>query len=86
MAEQERLAREVVGRVLSNKMDKTVTVLVERQVRHPIYKKYVRRSTKLHAHDERNECQEGDTVRLVSSRPLSKTKFWRVVEILGRAV
>jgi small subunit ribosomal protein S17 len=86
MAEQERLAREVVGRVLSTKMDKTVTVLVERQVRHPIYKKYVRRSTKLHAHDEHNECQEGDTVKLVSSRPLSKTKFWRVVEILGRAV
>jgi small subunit ribosomal protein S17 len=82
---QEKRARTLVGRVISHKMDKTITVLVERQERHPLYKKYMRRSTKLHAHDENNACQEGDLVRITSCRPLSKTKAWRMVEILSRA-
>jgi small subunit ribosomal protein S17 len=82
---REKFGRSLVGRVISNKMDKTITVLVERHVPHLIYKKYVRRSTKLHAHDANNACQEGDTVRIVSCRPLSKTKAWRMVEILFRA-
>jgi small subunit ribosomal protein S17 len=74
----------VEGRVVSNKMDKTVTVLVERLVKHALYGKYIRRSTKLHAHDEDNSCNEGDVVRLTECRPLSKTKNWRVVEVVAR--
>ncbi len=85
MSEQAKNARTVVGRVVSNKMDKTITVLVERQVKHPIYGKYVRRSTKLHAHDEANACQEGDLVAIAEGRPLSKTKAWSLVEIVERA-
>ena len=77
--------RTVEGRVVSNKMDKTVTVLVERQVKHALYGKYLRRSTKLHAHDADNACNEGDVVRVVEIAPLSKTKNWRVVEIVTRA-
>ena len=77
--------RTVEGRVVSNKMDKTVTVLVERQVQHALYGKYIRRSTKLHAHDADNACQMGDTVRVAECAPLSKTKNWRVVEIVERA-
>ncbi|HLM52276.1 MAG TPA: 30S ribosomal protein S17 [Pseudoxanthomonas sp.] len=77
--------RTVEGRVVSNKMDKTVTVLVERQVKHALYGKYIRRSTKLHAHDADNACNEGDVVRMVEIAPLSKTKNWRVVEIVTRA-
>ena len=72
------------GRVVSNKMDKTVTVLVERLVKHALYGKYIRRSTKLHAHDEDNSCNEGDVVRLTECRPMSKTKNWRVVEVVAR--
>ena len=75
----------VEGRVVSNKMNKTVTVLVERHVKHALYGKYLRRSTKLHAHDEDNACKEGDLVRVTECRPLSKTKNWRVVEIITRA-
>lgn len=75
----------VEGRVVSNKMQKTVTVLLERQVKHGMYGKYIRRSTKVHAHDEAGECREGDVVRIVECRPLSKTKNWRVVEVLTRA-
>ena len=75
----------VEGRVVSSKMNKTVTVLVERQVKHPLYGKYIRRSTKLHAHDEENTCHEGDVVRVTECRPLSKTKNWRVVEVITRA-
>jgi len=75
----------VEGRVVSNKMNKTVTVLVERHVKHELYGKYLRRSTKLHAHDEDNACKEGDLVRVTECRPLSKTKNWRVVEIITRA-
>ena len=73
------------GRVTSNKPNKTVTVLLERQVKHPLYGKYMRRSTKVHAHDEDNSCAEGDLVRISECRPLSKTKSWRVVEIVERA-
>ncbi len=73
------------GRVVSNKMDKTVTVLLERNVKHPVYGKYIKRSSKVHAHDADNACREGDTVRIAECRPLSKTKSWRVVEIVGRA-
>ena len=85
MTEQTRKLRTVEGRVVSNKMDKTVTVLIERQVQHALYGKYIRRSTKLHAHDADNSCHEGDVVRLAECAPLSKTKNWRVVEIITRA-
>lgn len=85
MTEKGKIARTLQGRVTSNKMDKTVTVLVERRVRHPLYKKYVRRSTKIHAHDEQNQCQEGDLVVIEQCRPLSKTKAWRLVEVVERA-
>lgn len=72
------------GRVISNKADKTITVLVERQVKHPLYGKYIKRSSKMHAHDENNDCGEGDTVSIAECRPISKTKSWRLVEILER--
>ena len=77
--------RTVEGRVISNKMDKTVTILVERQVKHALYGKYSKRSTKLHAHDADNSCNEGDVVRVTEIAPLSKTKNWRVVEVVTRA-
>ncbi len=77
--------RTVQGRVTSNKMDKTVTIIIERLVKHALYGKYIRRSTKLHAHDADNACKEGDIVRVAECRPLSKTKNWRVVEIVARA-
>ena len=80
----EKKLHTVEGRVVSNKMDKTVTVLVERQVKHALYGKYMRRSTKLHAHDAENACNEGDVVRLTECRPMSKTKNWRVVEVVAR--
>lgn len=83
--EQVQLKRSLLGRVSSNKMDKTITVVIERLVRHPVYGKYVHRSTKLHAHDENNECQEGDLVRIQQCRPLAKTKAWQLVEIVERA-
>ena len=87
MSEQkaQKAQRTIQGRVVSNKMHKTVTVLLERQVQHPLYGKIVRRSTKVHAHDENGECKEGDVVRIVETRPLSKTKNWRVVQVLTRA-
>ena len=78
-------ARKLTGRVVSDKMNKTVTVLIERHVKHALYGKYLRRSTKLHAHDADNACKEGDIVRIAECRPLSKTKNWRVVEIVARA-
>ena len=81
----EKKQRTVQGRVVSNKMDKTVTELVERQVKHELYGKYIRRSTKLHAHDAENSCKEGDVVRVAECAPMSKTKNWRVVEIVERA-
>ncbi|HHH35465.1 MAG TPA: 30S ribosomal protein S17 [Gammaproteobacteria bacterium] len=82
--EQEKLMRTVTGCVVSNRMDKTITVRVERRVPHPLYKKYVRRSTKIHAHDENNECNIGDIVMVQSCRPLSKTKSWRLVKIVEK--
>ena len=85
MSEQEKKARSTSGVVISNKMDKTVTVLVERQEKHPLYKKYIRKSTKLHAHDESNECNEGDTVQIEECRPMSKSKSWRVIGVVSRA-
>ena len=85
MTEKTKQLRTVEGRVVSNKMNKTVTVLVERQVKHALYGKYLRRSTKLHAHDETNACNEGDLVRVAECRPMSKTKNWQVVEVIARA-
>mgnify|MGYP003536193188 CR=1 FL=1 len=85
MSETAKTLRTVEGRVVSNKMNKTVTILVERQVKHALYGKYLRRSTKLHAHDADNACNEGDVVRIAECRPLSKTKNWRVVEVITRA-
>ena len=85
MNEQTKALRTIEGRVVSNKMAKTVTVLLERQVPHPLYGKIVRRSTKVHAHDENGECKEGDVVRIAECRPLSKTKNWRVIEVITRA-
>ena len=85
MSEQTKTQRTIEGRVVSNKMNKTVTVLLERQVQHPLYGKIIRRSTKVHAHDENGQCKEGDVVRIAECRPLSKTKNWRVVEVVTRA-
>ena len=82
MSDATETNRTVIGRVVSDKMDKTVTVLVERRVKHPLYGKFIRRSTKLHAHDEANSCQEGDTVMIEQCRPMSKSKRWRLVKVL----
>ena len=81
-AEKKSLQRTLVGRVVSNKMDKTVTVLVERRVKHPVYGKYVVRSTKLHAHDAANSLNEGDVVEIAETRPLSRTKAWTVTRVV----
>lgn len=85
MSEQENSIRLVTGRVVSDKMDKSITIMVERKVAHPIYKKYVKRSTKLHVHDEENVCNVGDMVTVTSTRPISKTKCWKLVEIVDKA-
>jgi small subunit ribosomal protein S17 len=85
MSEQTPSNRTLQGRVISDKMEKTVTVLVERRVSHPIYGKFLRRSTKVHAHDEANECRIGDVVVVEQCRPLSKSKTWRLVKVLERA-
>jgi len=77
--------KERVGAVVSNKMDKTITVLVETRLQHPIYHKFLKRSKKFHAHDENNECAIGDRVRIMETRPLSKLKRWRLVEIVEKA-
>jgi small subunit ribosomal protein S17 len=82
---EEKVLRTKVGHVVSNKMDKTITVKVERHVKHPLYGKYIRRSTKLHVHDPNNECNEGDKVSITECRPISKSKTWRLVEIVERA-
>jgi small subunit ribosomal protein S17 len=84
MSETTETARTVTGKVVSNKMDKSATVMIERKVKHPVYGKYIRRSTRLHIHDAENTCQEGDTVVIEQCRPLSKTKSWRLVEVVGR--
>ena len=82
MTEAASNARILSGKVVSDKMDKSITVLVERLVKHPMYGKYVKRSTKLHAHDENNECNIGDTVSIQECRPLSKTKCWKLIEVV----
>ena len=84
MAER-NLRKTRTGVVKSNKMDKTITVAIERKVKHPIYGKFVKKTTSFHAHDEKNECGVGDVVRIMESRPLSKTKRWRLVEIVEKA-
>lgn len=84
MTEKTASRRTVVGRVISDKMEKSISVLVETREQHPIYKKYLRRSTKFHAHDAANECHIGDVVRIEECRPLSKTKTWRLVEVIER--
>jgi small subunit ribosomal protein S17 len=86
MSEQQAASnRTLQGRVVSDKMDKSVTVSIERRVKHPIYGKFVRKSTKVHAHDENNECQIGDLVIVEQCRPVSKTKSWRFVKLVERA-
>jgi len=79
------LRKERVGQVVSNKMQKTITIAVNRKVKHPMYGKFIRKTTKFTAHDEENDCNIGDTVRIMETRPLSKNKRWRLVEILERA-
>ncbi|MFD2112525.1 30S ribosomal protein S17 [Thiorhodococcus fuscus] len=85
MSDENNTNRTLEGRVTSSAMDKTVTVLIERRVKHPLYGKFLRRSTKIHAHDESNACGEGDLVRVEQCRPLSKTKTWRLLEIIEKA-
>ncbi|HMH34509.1 MAG TPA: 30S ribosomal protein S17 [Puia sp.] len=82
---ERNLRKTRTGVVSSNKMDKTITVAVERKVKHPIYGKFVKKTTRFHAHDEKNECTIGDVVKIMESRPLSKTKRWRLVEIVEKA-
>lgn len=84
MSEKTKVSHAVTGRVVSNKMDKSITVLIERSVRHPLYNKYIKRSSKMHAHDESNECNEGDLVQIQQCRPLSKTKSWRLVKVIEK--
>ena len=85
MAMERNLRKERVGKVLSNKMQKSITIAVQRKVKHPIYGKFVNRTTKFMAHDEKNEAGIGDTVRIMETRPLSKSKRWRLVEIIEKA-
>jgi len=85
MTEQKTTQRTLTGKVVSNKMDKSITVLIERRVQHPVYGKFIRRSTKLHAHDENNVCKEGDVVTIAECRPMSKTKAWTLVEVIESA-
>jgi small subunit ribosomal protein S17 len=86
MMTEAKTKRTLVGRVVSNKMEKTVTVLVERRVKHPVYGKYVAQSTKFHAHDESNQVNEGDLVEIAETRPMSRTKFWTVVRVVQAGV
>jgi small subunit ribosomal protein S17 len=85
MTETVKIERSQTGRVVSDKMDKTVTVLIERKVKHPIYGKFIRRSTKLHVHDADNTCKAGDTVEIKECRPMSKSKSWTLVRVVERA-
>ncbi|MGR9012314.1 MAG: 30S ribosomal protein S17 [Gammaproteobacteria bacterium] len=85
MSENVTKLRTITGRVVSNKMDKTITVLVERVVKHPVYGKYIKRSTKMMAHDDLNVCQEGDVVSITSCRPMSKNKTFKLVQVLESA-
>jgi small subunit ribosomal protein S17 len=86
MAATDKRTRVVTGKVISNKMDKTVTVLLERRVKHPVYGKYITRSSKIHAHDENNQCSVGDTVTVAETRPISRTKTWKLLEVVESAV
>ncbi len=83
--EERNLRKTMVGKVVSNKMDKTIVVAVEKQVKHPLYGKYVKKTYKTKAHDENNECSIGDTVKIMETRPLSKDKRWRLVKIVEKA-
>ena len=82
---ERNLRKTRIGIVTSGKMDKTITVSIERRVKHPIYGKFVKKTTKFHAHDEKNECSIGDTVKIMETRPLSKTQRWRLVEVVEKA-
>jgi small subunit ribosomal protein S17 len=84
MTAENKPSRAMTGRVASDKMEKTITVVIERLVRHPVYGKYIRRTTKLHAHDEHNEGREGDLVMIEQCRPMAKTKSWRLVKVLDK--
>ena len=86
MSEKTKVVRTLSGKVISNKMDKTIVVLVVRKVKHPVYGEYRKRSTKIHAHDEGNICNEGDIVTIVESRPISRNKQWKLVEVVEKAV
>ena len=81
----EKVQRTLTGSVSSDAMDKSITVTIERRIKHPIYGKYIKRSTKLHVHDENNECGKGDVVVIEQCRPISKTKSWRLVEVVEKA-
>ncbi len=83
-AEERNLRKVRVGIVSSNKMDKTITVKVERKVKHPLYGKFIKKTTGFHAHDEKNECSIGDIVKIMEARPMSKTKRWRLVEVVEK--
>ena len=85
MSEEKKIHRTIVGRVVSDKMDKTVSVAIERRIKHPVYGKYIRRTTKVLAHDATNECKAGDRVTISESRPVSRNKSWSVVNIVERA-
>jgi 30S ribosomal protein S17 len=85
MSEERNLRRTIIGKVVSDKMDKTIVVAVVRNVKHPLYKKIMKRTKKFKAHDENNECKIGDTVKLMETRPLSKEKCWRLVSIVEKA-
>jgi small subunit ribosomal protein S17 len=82
---EEKVLRTQTGSVISDRMDKTITVLIERKVKHPLYGKFVKKSTKLHVHDENNECSIGDVVRITECRPISRSKSWKLVEIVEKA-
>ena len=84
MSEEAKVERTLTARVVSDKMNKSAVVMVERKVRHPLYGKYIRRSTKLHSHDENNECKQGDPVTIKQIRPMSKTKTWALREVVER--
>lgn len=78
--------RMIIGKVISNSRDKTIAVLIERKVKHPVYKKYIKKSTKVHAHDEKNECELNDIVKIKETKPVSKTKYWSFIEVVEKAV
>lgn len=82
---ERNLRKERVGKVVSNKMDKSITIAVQRKIKHPVYGKFIRKTSKFMAHDDKNDCGIGDTVKIMETRPLSKSKRWRLVEILERA-